>query len=128
MVKIDLPFEDDPVKLLLNKFLNLKSFSKPFDVEMKLTFTVEDVYYINLTFSNQRTYDGISAPDNFTPAYLSLQGESVGVLVDINDRYGFNYIKGYKSNLEKQKHLFELTTTVLKEKLPEIIEKGEFHL
>lgn len=126
VVRVEIPTKIEPLELLKEKFFKLGSSTNPFDIEFKITFVKDETYYINMTFSNFRFFEGASTVELSSPAYLNLREKGIGVILDINDRFGFNYNKGYSSNRDKQKVLLELATTVLEDKLEEILEKGEF--
>jgi hypothetical protein len=128
VIQLELPFENDPVEVLTDRFLKIETNQELFDVETKLTFVLDNTFYVNITLSNYRNYEGVGIPDLPVPAYMNLNGRGIRVLIDINDKYGFNFQRGYLSSKEKQIHLFGLATKVLEEKLVEIMEKGEFVL
>ena len=52
--------------------------------------------------------------------------ESIGAVIDINDRYGFNSIEGYHSDNSMLEKLLRLMTEVINNKLSSLIEKGEY--
>lgn len=125
IIQLELPLQNDPVKLLVDKFIKIQTNQKLFDVETKLTFVLDETFYLNITLSNFRNYEGVGIPELPIPAYLKFNSSGVRVLLDINDKYGFNFVKDYVSSNEKQRYLFDLATKVLEEKLGEIIERGE---
>ena len=52
--------------------------------------------------------------------------ESIGAIIDINDRYGFNTDVNYKSNSNMLNELIQSMGNIINNKLGELIEKGEY--
>lgn len=116
--------DGDPIEIIKNKFINLKSNISPHEIEQKITFVIEDEYYVNITFKNLRVYEGL----NYQGPGM-LKNEKAHYLVcilDINDRHGFNYKDGYTSNIRNARKIIQLTRTILKEKLNTMITEGVF--
>lgn len=117
---------EDPISILKEKFFNLEVNQSIFELEQKLTFIVNEVYYLNITFKNLRIYDDIHYQ---TPGML--KNESAHYLLcilDINDRHGFNSKENYHSNSDNSREVVRITKEMLNGKLKEIIEKGELNL
>src|SRR5690606_7925747 len=47
-----------PLDIIKSKFLNYQGSVQPHDLEYKMTFVVDDIHYVNITFSNMRIYEG----------------------------------------------------------------------
>ena len=52
--------------------------------------------------------------------------ESIGAIIDINDRYGFNTDVNYKSNSNMLNELVKSMGNVISNRLGTLIEKGEY--
>ncbi|MGD0621316.1 MAG: hypothetical protein ABSA82_02470 [Thermacetogeniaceae bacterium] len=127
---------EEPIQFMINRFLNLNSSRKPFDIDYKITFALDETFYMNMNFKNYRSYEGLSAsfyeglsdPYFFSPAYLQLKETGLNLMLDVNDKYGFNNIRGYVSDRESYKKLLDLVGDVLNKNIMEILEKGVFSI
>jgi len=119
---------ENPIKLINDRLLNIKVSKEPFDLNCKLTFVYEENYYINITFMNMRFYEGTVALGNDSLAKLKEKAHNLGIILDVNDRYGFNYKEGYTSNYSKVENVFEITTDIIKNKIDKFIKEGVFEL
>lgn len=54
------------------------------------------------------------------------EAESIGAIIDINDRYGFNTNANYKSNSRMLSTLIQSMDNIINNKLETLIEKGEY--
>ena len=52
--------------------------------------------------------------------------ESIGAVIDINDRYGFNTKNNYQSDSGKLDYLIQSMGNIVNNKLETLIEKGEY--
>jgi len=121
--KID---SSNAIDLMINNFIKNKSSIRPYDIVNKNTYVIEDNYYLNLQIQNQR----LEKDQNFFIGHLS-DFEKLNLLavsLDINDRYGFNYIPGYFSGFNKIDRIFQLTNEYVIKKLENFIIEGEFVL
>ncbi len=118
----------NPVDLINDRILKLNSKTKPFDVDCKITFVYDDNYYININVSNVRLFEGLIPNGISTSGILQEKANIVGVTIDINDRYGFNYNKGYTSDYTKVQRILEITTDIINNKLNKLIMEGVFEL
>ncbi|PMC34128.1 hypothetical protein CJ195_24530 [Bacillus sp. UMB0899] len=62
------------------------------------------------------------------PAYLEETAMGLLLQQDINDRYAYNYIKGYTSTSEKVKEILDLTTDIVENKVKDIVMNGVVEL
>jgi len=121
-------FTENPVDLIQNKILKLNSKTTPFDVDCKITFVYEKNYYININVSNVRFFEGLIPCGVTTSGTLQEKANTVGITIDINDRYGFNYDKDYTSDYAKIQKILEITTDIINNKLNKLITEGVFDL
>ena len=52
--------------------------------------------------------------------------ESIGVVIDINDRYGYNTCHDYKTDSSKLDFIIAEMTVVMNSKLRGLLEKGAY--
>jgi len=114
---------DQPLDAL-SKFINLKSKPDPFDINIKLTFAIKDIHYANIAISNTRSIN----PNELEPGCLINTNQRLGIILDVNDRYGFNFIKGYKSDAKALKNNIDITNEIVVNKLSMLIEEGVIEL
>ncbi|MBP2242630.1 hypothetical protein J2Z40_003207 [Cytobacillus eiseniae] len=123
-IVFDSILDEDPIDLMRNKFINLKTDLSPHEIEQKITFVIEDDYYVNITFKNLRIYEGLNYQG---PGMLKNEKDHYLVcILDVNDRHGFNYKDGYTSNIKNAKKIVKITRTILEEKLNKMITEGVF--
>ncbi|MDQ0154231.1 hypothetical protein [Robertmurraya andreesenii] len=116
----------DPINLIKSKFINIDTNTNPHDIEQKITFVIEEEYYVNITFKNLRVYEGLNIQ---SPGMLRNEKAHYLVCVlDINDRYGFNYKDAYTSNIENAMKVINITRSILDNKLHKMILEGVFDL
>jgi len=121
---------DNPIELIKNNFLNYKGSIEPYDLQYKVTFLIDQIYYVNITFSNVRTYEGIVPLYTGIHNFVGLKeiSNALAVSIDINDRHGFNYEQDYFSSTEKFEHIFEIAYKILDSRLIKMIEEGVIEL
>lgn len=115
---------DDVIDHFMNKFVKVTSSAPPNDVNLKLTYVHDEDYYINISLNNVRVYEGTGNPQLISPAYLEQTGQGIGVVVDINDRHGFNYKQDYRSSRDKVNRILSLTNEIMGKKIMEIVYNG----
>ncbi|HOD42133.1 MAG TPA: hypothetical protein PKL57_16350 [Candidatus Wallbacteria bacterium] len=49
-------------------------------------------------------------------------------MVDVNDKFGFNYSKNYNSGYEKTREILKITNEFISGKLLKIIKEGRFDI
>ncbi|MDY7224707.1 hypothetical protein [Halalkalibacterium halodurans] len=119
---------NDPINHMLKRYFDVQQSNNPFDINLKFTYVIDEKYYINIGINNVRTYSGNANVKNVVPAYLDKINEGVVISLDINDRYGYNYIKEYNSGLVEVKEIITKTSRVVEKNLEEIFEQGVFNL
>ncbi|MEW4371758.1 hypothetical protein [Paenibacillus kandeliae] len=116
--------------IIKNRFMNYKSNADPYDLECKITYILEDKYYLNLVFKNIRFYEGIIPEGtqflNF--AELNERANVLGISVDINDRHAFNHDLSYRSTKFSEDYMFGLVHDLFANKLEKMIEEGVIDL
>lgn len=119
---------EDPIGLISKKLINIKSNVKPFDLNCKVTFVYKDCYYINITIMNARLYEGVLALGDTSLAKLKEKSHNIAIILDVNDRYSFNYKEGYTSDNSKMEIVFDIATDIINNKMENFIMEGVFHL
>lgn len=125
-------FDDivNPTKFIKDKFLGDTTKTQSFcDLNLRFTQKYLDDFYVNFEISNSRkSIENKSLhKEQITPLYKMTEGEEfLGVSIDVNDRYGFNYIPDYRSSYKKIQTITETVEDLLKGKIIVLLEKGEF--
>lgn len=115
-----------PVEYIKNHFLGANLIGSLNDVSMRLTYTVENDYYINIEIFNKRIYElptlqFIKPP---TQGELKEKAHVLGLSLDINDRFGYNSQSGYFTDKDKINKIFYLTKTTIENKMQSYVEGG----
>ena len=120
--------DNDPIELINDKFIKFKSNIKPFDTVNRFTYILDDKYYINIEISNVRSYEGKLQLDRGSLSGLKEKEHNVAFLLDINDRYSFNFTENYKTNFDNIKKVINLTRDILENKVYGMINEGVLEL
>lgn len=114
-------------KKISQTLLNSKNISNIYDVNIKYTFIEKEKMFVNIMLQNARLFKNGIVFDEAGALSASQQiAESIGATIDINDRYGFNNTKDYKSSSDNLKELIECMTNIMDNKLSALIEKGVY--
>lgn len=118
--------QKDGARVLSNNLLKTK-LDNIFDINIKYTFVEEKNMFVNIMLQNARLFkDGINV-DNAGELNLENQEiESIGAIIDINDRYGFNNDKNYKTGSEMLGKLLDKMSEIIDDKLMTLIKRGEY--
>ncbi|MCQ2514762.1 MAG: hypothetical protein MJ089_06720, partial [Ruminococcus sp.] len=84
---------NDASKYIFENLLNFKSNKNIYDVDCRLTYVLEDKYYINLEIQNARLFDGkpIIRGNDYTAFDAEAKTQNkLAITIDINNRYHFN--------------------------------------
>lgn len=120
-------YNGDTTRLLSNNLLNGNMQCDIYDLNIKYTFAEEDKYFVNIVLQNARLYrDGIEENSAGALCQANQLAEAVGVIVDINDRYGFNNNVEYKSDRGMLESLVEKLSDILETKLRLLVEQGVY--
>lgn len=120
-------YKGDTTRLLSNNLLNGNMKRDIYDLNIKYTFTEEEKYFVNIVLQNARLYrDGIEQNNAGALCQENQLSEMVGVIVDINDRYGFNNNIDYKSDRTMLECLVEKLSNILEDKLNLLVKQGVY--
>ncbi|MEG1142803.1 MAG: hypothetical protein RSE41_10255 [Clostridia bacterium] len=118
---------ENGAQFLANNLLKNDISSRIYDISLKYTFREFDDMFVNVELQNARMYrQGVNLEVAGGLNTMYQDRETVGVTIDINDRFGFNMDKHYKTNKEKVRKILEISTIVINEKLDSLIYKGEY--
>lgn len=118
---------EDGAKVLANNLLKVKDVSRIYDLNVKYTFVEDDEIFVNITLQNARLFrDGISADTAGSLGIKNQIAESIGAVVDINDRYGFNSSEEYHTSSKQLDILLQRMSEVIGGKLEVLLQKGVY--
>lgn len=116
--------DENPIDIITNNLYKAKSDLKPYDINNKVTYVISEKYYINITCFNVRTYSGISNMEVNSLVNMKENSHILGVTLDINDRYAFNYKNGYETTASEIENIINISDSVLTEKINKYIKEG----
>lgn len=112
---------------LSQSLLKTTKISNIYDINIKYTFVEKQNIFVNIMLQNARIFkNGIDTDKAGALSSNEQLAESVGAIIDINDRYGFNTDVNYRSNSAQLNILIQLMNDVINNKLKNLIEKGEY--
>lgn len=108
---------DNPVEYINNNFLMCHSNLPVDEAQVRTAMVLDEKYYVNILLQNIREFMG------YPNERESLEGlkyrDRLQVVLDVNDRYAFNYNKGYLSTCKN----VEKIATLVKQFCSQYIEK-----
>ena len=114
-------------KKIAGSLLNSNGIKNIYDINIKYTFVEKDNIFVNIMLQNARLFkEGVDASLAGSLSLNEQVAESIGAIIDINDRYGFNTDVNYKSNSNMLNELIQSMGNIINNKLGELIEKGEY--
>jgi len=126
-LSVNIQFDENEISQEFISALNKqKEFmcSKPlFEFDHKFTFIQDKYDYINIRFSNP--VETITKHEKIE--LMDLQ-KGISVFIDINDRHGFNFKKGYQSSIDIIDKHFRNLNNVVKNKITKIISGEQVNL
>lgn len=112
---------------IVENLLNSKKINNIYDINIKYTFVENDNMFVNIILQNARMFkDGFNINEAGSLRIENQEAESIGAIIDINDRYGFNTNANYKSNSRMLSTLIQSMDNIINNKLETLIEKGEY--
>ena len=116
----------DGNKILFNNLFGIPSADNLDDLVVKYTYIEKEKYYANITLQSARIYKNSNVNEAGSFVEDNLEAHTIGITLDINDRYAFNMQKGYLSNKTNFDELLNLTTVIINSKLKNLVEKGAY--
>ncbi len=122
-MKLDFDEWDNPVEQIYSKLFNTSNL-KPYDLQTRAAYVIEDTYYINLDITNARHYTDVA--QTYMPKLCSAKevGSSIEVQIDVNDRYAYSYLSDYRTSKEKLNVIFDLLKVMVKSKIMSYLDTG----
>ncbi len=118
---------DEGAKKISKTLLNSEKISDIYDVNIKYTFIENENMFVNIMLQNARLFKQGIIPDRAGALCVANQtAESIGAIIDINDRYGFNTNPDYKSDCNMLNALLKSMGNIINNKLHILIERGEY--
>ena len=112
---------------LSNTLLKTSQIRCLHDVSIKYTFIERDNFFINILLQNARVFkDRIPMNEAGALSAENQTAESIGAILDINDRFGYNSQSNYVSKSQNLRELLNIMSEVVNSKLQVLIEKGEY--
>lgn len=117
----------DGAKVLANNLLKVKDVSRIYDLNVKYTFVEDEEIFVNITLQNARLFrDGICADIAGDLGAKNQIAESIGAVVDINNRYAFNSSEEYHTSSEQLDNLVQKMSDIIGGKLEILLQKGVY--
>lgn len=117
----------DGAKLLSTTLLNTQSIKDIYDINIRYTFVENDNIFVNIMLQNARMFKpGINMEQAGELVSDNQIAESIGAVIDVNDRYGFNSDKSYKSDSSKLQMILNSMSNIINNKLYNLVKRGEY--
>ena len=117
----------DGAQILAHNLLKNNDDSSIYDLNIRYTFVENDNIFVNIMLQNARLFkNGIDADVAGSLSIDNHVSESIGVVIDINDRYGYNTCNDYKTDSSKLDFIITKMTDVMDSKLKGLLEKGAY--
>lgn len=114
-------------QVITRNLLNTEKIKDLYDVNIKYTFAEDENTFVNIMLQNARIYNSTATGEH--SGELSPENqvyESIGAIIDINDRKGYNENKQYKSDRNKLQGLIDYMDEIVTFKLELLLKKGEY--
>lgn len=117
----------DGAQILAHNLLKNSVDSSIYDLNIRYTFVESDNIFVNIMLQNARLFkNGIDGEIAGSLSMDNQVSESIGVVIDINDRYGYNTCHDYKTDSSKLDFIIAEMTVVMNSKLRGLLEKGAY--
>jgi hypothetical protein len=119
--------KQDGAKYLTRTLLNPEKIKDIYDINVRYTFVEGSNIFVNVMLQNARLFkEGTPTDKAGSLSEANQISESIGAIIDINDRYGFNTNSNYKSGSYVLDTLTKSMSNVINNKLRNLIERGEY--
>lgn len=119
--------KNDGSKQLADVLLKTDKIKKIHDINIQYTFVENNDIFVNIMLENARVFnDNVNGNIAGELCNDNQQAELIGIVIDVNDRYGFNNNANYKSDSGKLKDLVDCMTNIIKNKIYNLVKKGEY--
>ena len=114
-------------KKLSETLLNSKEIKNIYDVSIRYTFVEKSSIFVNIMLQNARMFkEGLVLDQAGALSLCNQTAETIGAIVDINDRYDFNNNPDHRSSSSKLELLLSSMSNIINDKLHTLIEMGEY--
>ena len=118
--------KENGTNVIANNLIKSKNINDLYDIDIKFTFVEDNKIYTNITLQDARIFkSGVDIAKAGDLSFKNQIEESVGVILDINDRYGFNNNPNYVSGSDVLEQLIYYMDHVINNKLETLVRKGE---
>lgn len=117
----------EPIEFLESKFCNINANIKPYNFSEKITYILDDIYFLNFNIYNLRTYEGIVSEQSMKPD-VNQTSHNIAIDIDINDKYGYNHNKTYVSSRKSIENIIEIAKRNIIMNINNILNEGELKL
>ncbi len=118
--------KNNGTRIIAKNLLKSQNINDLYDIDVKFTFVKNEKIFTNITLQNARIFkQGVNISKAGDMSSKNQIEESVGVILDINDRYCFNNDPNYQSNSRVLDELIECMDDVINNKLEPLVKKGE---
>lgn len=97
------------------------------DFSSKLTYVVDDQYFVNITVENLRRLNVEQLTDGRQIYKTENTNDAISVLIDVNDRFAANRV-AYQSSKKAFDSILNVTADIINNKLISFIQKGELSI
>lgn len=119
--------ERDGARIIADRLLNSQNIRGIYDVNIRYTFVENENMFVNIMLQNARMFREGATVDEAGALNISNQiAESIGAVIDINDRYGFNNDPEYRSDSSELQALLRSMSNIINNKLRTLIQRGEY--
>ena len=120
-------YSENGAKILADNLLKVKPKSGIYDLNARYTFVEDQNIFVNIALQNVRIFkEGMSADMAGNLTLQNQVSETIGAVIDINDRFGFNCDINYKTSSSKLNDIIGKMTEVINTKLNILLTKGEY--
>lgn len=120
-------YPENGAKILAHNLLKNSEGLSIYDLNIRYTFIENDNIFINIMLQNVRLFkEGIDDDIAGNLSSNNQVSEPIGAVIDINDRYGYNSCKDYKTDSSKLSVVVAKMTEVINRKLEGLIERGVY--
>jgi len=103
--------DPDLVRFVESRYVSKRAARNVFDAVVRLTDVDSEKYFVNITYENYRNWHSQVAnnPTLYVPLpHRTAQSRGIRLTADVNDRFSFNEVRGYRSNINSAMDIIAL--------------------
>ncbi len=113
--------------IITSNLLKSNQLKGIYDMNVKYTFVEDENMFVNIVLQNARLYkEDVNIDKAGSLRCENQAAETIGAIIDINDRYGFNNNDDYKTDSIKLNCLVERLSEIIDTKLITLLEQGVY--